>query len=220
MLGKSAPAGVDPVELEQPTAAAAPSTAVADVSAHRGADYSYALAARLFADARVELRRHMNNYRSRAYIYFSHVDDTIAMEQLMLADRDYLSAIMSSGPARQAALQSARQHYAQAERDFALSVLRYWVDEPVQAKAYPMDPATGKPYTQGTIQSADPSLYLPTLDAVLKENTRFFADPDTGQYSMARDQNRDGREENLAYIARCKARLAILEPATRPATAP
>jgi len=220
MVGTPAPAGGDPVELEAPTAAIPTSATIADEAARSGADYSYALAARLFADARAEFQRHMNNYRSRAYIYFSHVDDSIAMEQLMLADRDYLAAITASGTARQAAMQSAVTHYTQARQHFALIILRYWVDEVVQAKVYPKDPATGKPYTQETIASANPSLYLPTLNAVLRENARYFADPDTGQYSRARDQYGDEREEYLVYVAHCKTRLANLQPATRPATAP
>ena len=220
MVGAIPPPGGDPVELEAPTAAIPASATIADQAARGGAEYSYGLAARLFADARAEFRRHMNNYRSRAYIYFSHVDDAIAMEQLMLADRDYLRAVAASGAARQAAMQSAITHYTQTQQHFALVILRYWVDELVQAKVYPKDPATGKPYTQETIESADPSLYLPTLDAVLRENNRYFADPDTGQYLPDRDQYREERGECLVYVAHCKIRLANLQPATRPATTP
>lgn len=211
MWGLYIPESVDPVELEHPTAAIPFDQATPDRSDYDAALYSYAMAARLFHDARVEFLQHMERYEGNAAVYFVHVDDSLSGEQMMLADHDYLAAAVASGSQRQKLLQSAAQEYQSAMRRFAISILKYYIDEPVMAKTYPKDPRTGQQYNRATIESADPSTYLTILQDAKAATTRYLTDPVTHQYLQVRDDYHDDREQYMTYLDRCQARLNELQ---------
>jgi hypothetical protein len=214
------PATVEPSSMEQMDAGAPPTATLTDQVSRDAAIYSYTLAAHLFVDSRKELERFISDYPSTVNNYLSHVDDTIAMEQLMLADRDYLLAISATGQQRDALLQSAAVEYDRAERQFALIVLKYWTDDKVAANSYPINPATHQRYNRYTIDAADPSLFVPTYVATMREARRLFTDPRTGEYIPSNDMYYQNRAEYLEYIARCQIRLLVLQAATKPSTQP
>jgi hypothetical protein len=137
-------------------------------------------------------------------------------EQLMLADHDYLAAATAAGPERTRLLQSAVGEYYAAMQHFALTILKYYVDEPVMEAIYPKDPKTGLQYNRATIENADPNSYMAILHAVSEANARYFADPETHRYSQGRDTYADDRNNYLTYIFRCQARLQELQSEIAP----
>ncbi len=211
MWGLSVPESADPVELEQPTADDAFDKPPADKADYDAALYSYALASRLFHDAMVEFQQHIERYKSIASVYFVHVDDAISGEQLMRADHDYLAAATASGPERRRLLESAAVAYHNAMLQFAVTILKYYIDEPVAAETFPKDPSTGKQFNRATIELADPSVYLPTLKAAQEAKTRYLTDPVTHQYIQARDDYHDDRQTYLTYMGRCATRLQAIQ---------
>ncbi|HEX4056488.1 MAG TPA: hypothetical protein VHX86_19680 [Tepidisphaeraceae bacterium] len=210
MWGLYVPESDDPIELEQPTAAFPFDRATPDKADYNAALYSYAMAARLFHDARIEFQQHMKKYEANASVYFIHVDDTLSGEQMMLADHDYLAAASASGSQRQKLLESAAREYRDAMRRFAVTVLKYYIDEPVMIKMYPKDPRTGEQYNRATIESADPSTYLSILQAAKAATARYLTDPVTHRYMQERDDYHDDRQQYLTYLDRCANRLSEL----------
>jgi hypothetical protein len=204
------PEGADPIALERPTADVPFDTPMTGRFDHDGALYSYAMAARLFHDAMGEYRQHIEAYKTFASVYFVHVDDAASGEHLMRADNDYLAAADATGAERTRLLQSASNEYRAAMLHFAVTVLKYYVDEPVMAAVYPRDPHTGQQYNRANIEFSDPNTYLRTLRAVEEANARYFMDPATHQYSLGRDTYRDDREEYRTHIGRCDARIRAL----------
>jgi hypothetical protein len=96
---------------------------------------------------------------------------------------------------------------------YAVTILKYYIDETVALQTYPKDPRTGKQYNRATIESADPSTYLPTLNAAKQAIVRLTTDPVTHQYMPVRDDYRDDRETYLMYLGRCATRLQVLQQA-------
>jgi hypothetical protein len=139
------------------------------------------------------------------------MDDAFTGEQLMLADHDYLAAATASGTDRTQLLQSAAEEYYAAMQHFALTILKYYVDEPVMEAIYPKDPKTGLQYNRATIENANPNSYMAILQAVNLANGRYFADPETHRYSQGRDTYADDRNNYLTYISRCQVRLQELQ---------
>jgi hypothetical protein len=220
MHGLFVPESDDPIELESPTAAIPFQRSISDQASFDAAVYSYGLSARLFHDSRVELLLHMGRYKSGAAVYFVHIDDALSGEQLMLADHDYLAATAATGSQRRQLLQSATQAYQNARLRFAITILKYYVDDPVAAQCYPKDPRTGKRYNKATIESADPKLYLPTLQAAKETTLRYVTDPVTHEYMQARDDYHDDRQQYLIYVAHCEARLAAIQSELQSAGVP
>jgi hypothetical protein len=220
MWGLDVPQSADPIELESPSADYSFDRPAVDKADYEAALYSYALGSRLFHDARLEFVQHMDRYKSNASVYFVHVDDCLSGEQLMRGDHDYLAAAAAKGPARRKLLESAATAYRNAKLRFAVTVLKYYIDEPVAMLTYPKDPRTGQPYNRATIESADPSTYLPTLDAALDATTHYLIDPVTHQYQRARDDYHDDRETYRMYLDRCDSRLHAIQQALQSANAP
>ena len=216
MWGQFVPESADPIELERPTAEVPFDRPTEDRGAYNAALYSYALSARLFHDALEEFHAHVDRYKSNASVYFVHIDDAMTGEQLMLADHDYLAAATAAGPERTRLLQSAVGEYYAAMQHFALTILKYYVDEPVMEAIYPKDPKTGLQYNRATIENADPNSYMAILHAVSEANARYFADPETHRYSQGRDTYADDRNNYLTYISRCQARLQELQSKIAP----
>jgi hypothetical protein len=213
MWGQFVPESADPIELERPTAADAFDQPTTDWAAYDAALFSYALSARLFHDALDEFRVHIARYKNFASVYFVHVDDAYSGERLMLADHDYLAAATAAGAERRQLLESSASEYQAAMLHFAITVLKYYMDEPVMAEVYPKDPKTGLQYNRATIEMSDPNTYMATLQAALDVNARYFADPVTHQYSPMRDTYADDRNSYLTYIFRCQTRLRELQSA-------
>ena len=223
MWGLSVPQSADPVELESPTSDDVFDKPSADATDYNAALYSYALGSRLFHDARGEFLQHMERYKTNASVYFVHVDDTISGEQLMKADHDYLAAASAKGSERERLLQSAAVAYQNAMLQFAVTVMKYYIDEPVAAEVFPKDPRTGRQYNRANIGTVDPRLILPLLNAADEATVRYLTDPVTHQYMAARDNYHDDRETYRRYMNRCQSRLhAIAQalPAAGAATAP
>jgi hypothetical protein len=207
MRGIYIPEDVDDTELEKPTSQMPYDVSVSDTVDRDAALYSYAMSARLFHDARIEFRQHMQRYKSNASVYFVHVDDTLSGEQFMQADHDYLAATTAEGAERQKLLHSAAIEYRNAMRRFAVTILKYYIDEPVINQTYPIDPQTHERYNRGTIESADPATYLAILHAATVATRNYLTDPVTHQYVQARDDYHDDREQYMTYLARSTARL-------------
>ncbi|HEY1923355.1 MAG TPA: hypothetical protein VGG44_11450, partial [Tepidisphaeraceae bacterium] len=224
MWGLSVPESADPIELESPTSDDAFDKPTADKTDFEAAIYSYALGARLFHDAREEFLAHMDRYKTNASVYFVHVDDSISGEQLMNADHDYLAAASATGPERQRLLESAATSYHGAMLQFAVTIMKYYIDEAVAVQAFPKDPRTGKQYNRANIGELDPRLIMPVYRAVQEANNRYVTDPVTHQYLQARDTYHDDRQSYTLYMNRCQSRLAeiakVLQPAAGTATAP
>lgn len=187
--------------------------ATSDKADYDAALYSYSLAARLFHDARIALQQHMESYKANASVYFVHVDDALSGEQFMLADHDYLAAAAANGTRRRELLQSAAREYRAAMRRFAVTILKYYIDEAVMTQTYPKDPRTGLQYNRVTIEQADPRTYLAILKAAEAATTRFMTDPVTHRYMAERDDYHDDREQYVTYLARCQTRLNELRSA-------
>ena len=213
MWGQFVPESADPIELERPTAEAAFDKPTNDRAAYDAALYSYTLSARLFQNAMDEFRAHVGRYKSYAGVYFVHMDDAYSGQHLMLGDQDYLAAATATGPQRTRLLQSAAMEYYAAMQHFALTVLKYYIDEPVMAAVYPKDPKTGLQYNRLTIENENSNSYMAILRAAEAANARYFADPDTHQYSRMRDTYADDRDNYLTYISRCEIRLLELQSA-------
>ncbi|MGA3066420.1 MAG: hypothetical protein ABSF29_06180 [Tepidisphaeraceae bacterium] len=209
----------DPLDLEIPGGLLPLDLPIKDSPAMGLAIYSYDTAARLFADAREEFYRHIRNDPGNASNYFAHIDDTISMERLMLADRDYLEAKTATGERRDLLLRSAANEYISAQQRFALTMLKYFMADSVIAKEYPIDPATGKRRTRLTIEQAPPTQWVPTLLASVEETNRINSDPDTGRIIYG-DQYQDERGEYMKYVQHCQSRLELLQAALFPQTAP
>jgi len=213
MWGQFIPESDDPVELEGPTANVAFDKPTADRAAYDAALYSYGLSARLFHDSLDEFRAHVIRYKQFAAVYFVHIDDAFSGEQLMMADHDYLAAATATGDERKKLLFASAVEYNAAMQHFAVTVLKYYIDEPVMAAIYPKDPATGQQYNRGTIENADPNSYMGLLTAGLKANALYFRDPTTHQYSQMRDTYADDRQPYIDYIGRCQVRLGQIQQA-------
>jgi hypothetical protein len=218
-LGGASGTIAEPLDLEVPDGQIPLSMKILNPEAYDLAIYSYGSAARVFADARTEFNRHIHNDPTNAYNYFSHVDDTIAMEHLMLADRDYLEAIGATAERRQQLMKSALERYTVAQEGFALVLLKYFMEDRVAQKVFPIDPATRKPRSRLTIEQAPPATWVPTAIAAVQETQRIYTDPDTGQL-IAGDMNQDERHEYLDYLQHCEERIDLLKAALTPQTAP
>jgi hypothetical protein len=213
---------VDPSEYEGPTGTIGLNDKIVDPAAYDAALYSYRLAARLAADGRAEFLEHNRYYTLNQQTYLSHIDDMTGQHQLLQADSDFLAAMTATGEERAQLLKNALQGYNDTKYTFASTVLKYYVDEPVVLKTYPIDPATGQQFNRAAIERMDAPTVLATLERVRIENKSFFTDPQTHQYSVARDQHHDSRLNYEAYIGHCDARLSGLgaQPATQPTSAP
>jgi hypothetical protein len=223
MWGLSVPESADPVELESPTSDDAFDKPTVDATDYDAALYSYALGSRLFHDSREEFLQHMDRYKTNASVYFVHVDDAISGEQLMKADHDYLAAASAKGSERDRLLQSAAAAYYSAQLQFAVTIMKYYIDEPVAAQVFPKDPRTGKQFNRANIGGVDPRLIMSILNAADVATVRSVTDPVTHQYMPARDTYHDDRETYRRYLNRCQSRLRAISQALQakgPATAP
>jgi hypothetical protein len=218
-LGGSSTAISDRIDLEVPDGQIPLDMKVVNPTAFDLADYSYGMAARVFADARAEFYRHIQNDPANAFSYFSHIDDTVAMEALMLADKDYLEAMAATGPHREELMRSASDHYTVAMEGFSLVMLKYFVEDRVMNRVAPKDPTTGKPWTKFTIEHAPPGVWVTTTIAAIKETQRIYNDPETGLPTEG-DMFQDERREYLDYLQHCQERLDNLSNALKPQTAP
>jgi hypothetical protein len=210
MWGQFVPESDDPIELESPTMDVAFDKAASNRMDYEAALYSYALGERLFKDSLAEYERHILAYKANASVYFVHIDDATSGQEFMAADHDYLAAADATGEARHQLLQSAAMHYHAAELHYAVTILKYYVDDAVMAQAFPKDPHTHLQFTRATIASSDPQTWIHTLHDVMAANARYLVDPVTHQYLQARDTYADDRKQYLIYVGRCDARLRQL----------
>jgi hypothetical protein len=217
--------GGDRLDLDVASTTDELSPASVDEVSFAAADECYGLAARLMADCQVEMLNYIHTHPAGATNYYSHVDDAVAMQQLMLADQDYLRAMTATGSEKIALMKSAMDRYSKAETQFALINLKYWFDDRVMEKAYPIDPKTGHPYTRFTIETLDPSQFLPLYLHTLLINRAMFTIPGTSQVDYGNDNYFDDRTEYTDYLTHCQGRLdnlnaALTPPSTQPATQP
>ena len=134
----------------------------------------------------------------------------------MMADHDYLAAATASGAERRRLLNSAGGEYYAAMQHFAVTVLKYYVDEVAMAAvAYPRDPKDWAAIQSAeTIEDSDPNTYLATLQAVEEANARLTSlIPTTHQYSPMRDTYHEDRDTYLTNISRCDVRLHLVQTA-------
>jgi hypothetical protein len=215
--------GGDRLDLDVASTLDELSPASVDPASLTAAEESYGLSARLMEGSRVEMLNYIHTHPAGAMNYYSHVDDATAMEQMMLADQAYVRAMTATGEKKIALMKSAIGFYNKAESLFALINLKYWFDDHVIAKAYPIDPKTNQPYTRFTIESIDPSLYLPLYLHTMQVNRLFFTNTATNQVEYNQDMYFDNRAEYADYLTHCQGRLDMLNtalnpPATQPAT--
>jgi hypothetical protein len=207
MRNLAAPADVELHSLEEPVSSVPMNAPIANDPARREALYSYQLAANIFARALNEFLVHCKLYPDSAGVYFIHIDDAISGEHVMRADFDFLLAETARGERRTRLLTEASDEYNAAGNAFALTVLKYYVDEQIVADVFPKDPRTGEQYTRATIGSVDPRLVGQIMAAVKRDVERRYADPVTHRYNPAADSNLDDRQEYSEYIDHCAKRM-------------
>ncbi|MGA2584270.1 MAG: hypothetical protein ABSG31_13405 [Tepidisphaeraceae bacterium] len=201
----------DPSDLEQPAQSTPITTPMVSPWQREAAIETYGLAARLMADSCAELKAHIARYSDTAQTYFVHIDDATSGQAFMQADHDYLAAMTADGQQQKDLLTSARAEYDDALHEFAVTVLKYYVDDGVIAMVFPKDPKTGRQFIGANIDQIDRSQWLPLLADVLAANVRYFADPNTHQYDQGRDQHHEEREPYLSYMLRCKERMIEID---------
>jgi hypothetical protein len=100
--------------------------------AERTASYKLAIhdydeAAKACALGEIEYHRHIRNFPMQAPLYESHLLQMGTQGAMAAGDRDYLKAMLATGPEREALKQSAGEHYDLAIDDAARSLLKYYL---------------------------------------------------------------------------------------------
>src|SRR6202000_2807650 len=97
-----------------------------------------------------------------------------ASEQLMLADRDYLMIGGAKDEERNKLIAATTAEYTKSWQNYAMIVLKYYVQDEVAPQTYPIDPKTGQRYTRETIGNAPADQFIPTLQEAGKLITTAF----------------------------------------------
>jgi hypothetical protein len=178
-----------------------------DPQAGQLAIYSYAMAARLYADAKAEYVGHIQNFPSSRDVFVSHIADTNAFGPLYQGDSDFLDGVLN--PSHRAdAFKRATAEYMQAREALDVDVFKYYTDEVIAQQVFPRDPTTGERLTR---QNIDDERLLPPdqrddlMKAVLAADADFLKKNGRG------DQFSDDRQDYLNYIRRTVCRTAVME---------
>jgi hypothetical protein len=116
-------------QMEVPSADIAVDTPFASRAVIEEAIYTYELSARLAADSLVEYEKHLQHYANNLGTYQSAMDGLRAQESMMLADANYMKAMLASGDERKRLLTTASRQYADAEQWNLYIILRYYMDD-------------------------------------------------------------------------------------------
>jgi hypothetical protein len=173
------------------------------------AAYEYKLVARLSADAVGAFERHIRHYPQSEDTYTYHLIEMRAQAQLAMADSDYISASTADSATRAQLLAHARDAYTNAILGYALTILKFYTDDPVlrqtladAAAAVPDKVAKGVWKTN--IETAvDPQIYDVLYKRTVQLNATYF--------SLNGDQYKDERAELVSYMDRARARLLLLK---------
>ena len=198
------------VDQELPTAAVAVDAKPADASSIPEMIYSYDVVVRLAGDSIKEYERHLANpeFATKRAMYASHIDTVRAMRAMCAGDRDYLKAMQApAGAERAKLLASARQHYRDAIREYALTAIRYFTADRFATAVLPKgvnraNIGTG-PLGSATQVTDEDMLRIHTA---VNEHIARAGGPDY-------DENADDRKEYNTYITRALERINQIDRA-------
>jgi hypothetical protein len=173
----------------------------ADPAAGPRALEAYAMASRVFRDSAAELQDHLRRFPRNHDTFMSHYDDDLAYSAINAADHDFLDGLLNESR-RVKAWSSAADKYNAAQRDFAVIILKYYIQEEIAMNVYPRDPATGKARDRLAIEQIPPDQYLPLMEKALKAVTDFSA--------THVDEYRSDRDDYLTYVRHAQARLKYM----------
>jgi hypothetical protein len=195
--------------------------------------FTYRRATNVAKHAEDEYRQHVANSRGaeNTDLYFSQIDSSAALVELLAADADYLAAMAASSafnpplvPTAQidSLRRSAAQHYRKAIDLYYFLILKYYTDDDIAALIYPSDDynfttlehylgsnlatmvypwAIGQKFDKANIRNADPALY-PMIQAAV--TTHVTAN------KLVRESDEDIAEYQT-YIHRATQRLTHLQ---------
>ena len=185
-------------DMEMPTANIAVDAPPTDKSILEEAISSYDLGARLAKDAIPEYERHLRSYALNLTTYQSHMESIEAQGPLMEGDRDYLKAMLTSGPERAKLLASAATYYRDSIAKNLIVILHFYLPDPFTAQVLPPG------VTRADIDKLSYEQRLQAyqvLVAALK-GTQF-------------DSDAEDRSDYQRYIERAQTRLARIENAAK-----
>jgi hypothetical protein len=177
--------------MELPTANIAPDVPLTDKSLIPEAIDAYDLAARLSGDAITEYERHLRSYSISLQTYESHMESIRAQRPLLLADRDYLKAMLASGAQRTELLAAAAKNYRDSIKGNLQVIFHYYIPEPVAQAVLPPG------VTRSDISAVPLDQLLPMYGRAMQLIATMPYDADT-----------EDRGEYQRYVERAQARLA------------
>jgi hypothetical protein len=167
--------------------------------------YAYDLAYRVTEESLREYEGHLEKFRTNFSQYRQHMADMAARARLLAADRDFLK-LMSAPPAERAALaKSAIDNYRQAEQEYQLVLLTYYVEEG-QMRMFPEGVTR-----ENVAHKLTPQQFGALVEAIRNDVIRL------GSQGAA---HFDDWNEYLGYIRRAQARLKTLGDAPAVAQVP
>ena len=183
-------------EREIPTANIAPDTPFTSRGVLEEAIYSYGMSARLAGDSIVESERHLRHFGENLSTLQSTMDSLRAQRELMLGDRDYLKAMLSTGEERRQHLQSAAEHYRQSRALNYLVILRYYMNDALAPQVLP------EGMTRHELRRIPPQQYPAMYQKMRELLAREPIDPDA-----------EDRSDYERYVQRAETRLKRIEEA-------
>ena len=165
--------------------------------------YSYQTAWRVLDESNLEFENHLKRYPADGILQIEDTYDNLATSILMHADYDYLQALSSAGMQKQKYIADATREYMTSMQHYALILLKFYIEDSVAAKVFPIDPKTGLQFRRANIENADPSTYMDVLNEAITESKRREA-------SGIPDRFGDDRREYVVHIARATARLSAM----------
>jgi hypothetical protein len=182
--------------IEQPTAQAPPTAAIADVADAREAVYHYEIISRIVDAAEREYARHARHHAGADYT--NHREPMAAMKLLCQGDAEYLKAMLTpreDEKGRQAHLADAKKQYDQAVNRWEVIMLKYDISDEIATKTFP------KGLTKDNLNSAPPAqvhLLASAIARMLDGNRQY-------------DGGEDERRETDRYIRRAVMRLLQID---------
>jgi len=123
------------------------------------------------------------------------------LSALYKGDHDFLAGLLDPS-ARTALWNSAAQNYQHSRQAFTLIILRYYVEDSLVDTYYPKDPSTNAPRSPDTIDQISPEQRDTVLAAIAANSDEY--------YRHHGNEKGDDRNESMAHVYRCQARLKLL----------
>ena len=161
------------------------------------------MASRVLDESNLEFEGHLKRYPADGQVQLEDVEDNQATSLLMRGDYDFLKALTSEGKEKSKYIAAATEEYLTSSQLFEMILLKFYMDDSVAAKVFPIDPKTGLQYRRANIELADPSKFANIFDAAMAETQRLEAAGTPDHYS-------NDRREFVLHIGRATGRLSAL----------